>query len=560
LHDHLRSPADVVGAARSLAVVLALGMTAAPAGACTGGDGDGIPRSGQPGDASSDGEPQRGGTLRVGIERPDTYDPSLVSPASQSELLAADLLFDGLTAMVAGAVEASPSLASAWAPSPDLITWRFDLSPDRVFANGRAVTAADVKYSLERVAQRGNASLAAVRLEIVAGYAELSSGASSELTGVRVVGDHTVEIQTTMPFAELPELLSSPAYGVVPREAIEAPDASFATRPVGSGPFSWAGPGEGGEGEEAGAAEVVRLVRAADDSALLEGVDLFVYDDLAASYDAFVDGRVDFSLVPGGRVAHASERFGTDAFTPFQAELFYGFNLANPKFADVRFRQAIVQAVDRAGLVRAVYPGVAEPLVGVVPAGVPGHADDPCGVPCSFDPAGASALVGALYPAGAVPEVQIDYYEGATEEAAAGFIESSLEAVGIPAARRPKPFDAYQQFAVSGQQELFRLGWLGVYASPGAFVTPLFTSGGPDNVTGFADAGVDALLAAARSAVSAEDRLTRYAEAERAVMATVPILPLAQFRTRAVVAERVRDLAISVGGTFAAELVWLGDD
>jgi hypothetical protein len=40
-------------------------------------------------------------------------------------------------------------------------------------------------------------------------------------------------------------------------------------------------------------------------------------------------------------------------------------------------------------------------------------------------------------------------------------------------------------------------------------------------------------------------------------MSVAPILPIAQFRTKAVVAARVHDLSVSVGGTFAAPDVWI---
>ncbi|MEY2462799.1 MAG: hypothetical protein QOH64_937, partial [Acidimicrobiaceae bacterium] len=49
--------------------------------------------------ASAPGAPRAGGTLRVGIQRPRSLDPAAASPGSQSELLVADLLFDGLPSL-----------------------------------------------------------------------------------------------------------------------------------------------------------------------------------------------------------------------------------------------------------------------------------------------------------------------------------------------------------------------------------------------------------------------------------------------------------------------------
>ena len=40
-------------------------------------------------------------------------------------------------------------------------------------------------------------------------------------------------------------------------------------------------------------------------------------------------------------------------------------------------------------------------------------------------------------------------------------------------------------------------------------------------------------------------------------MQQAPIVPIAQFRTKAVVTKRVRDLQLTVDGTFSGDKVWL---
>jgi hypothetical protein len=48
-----------------------------------------------------------------------------------------------------------------------------------------------------------------------------------------------------------------------------------------------------------------------------------------------------------------------------------------------------------------------------------------------------------------------------------------------------------------------------------------------------------------------------YQQAEQRVLAQFPIVPIAQFLTKAVVADGVRDLTLGVDGTFAGDRVWL---
>jgi oligopeptide transport system substrate-binding protein len=498
--------------------------------------------------SSSNAKPVAGGTLRLGIERPKTFDPAAVSPGSQSELLVANLLFARLTRVLPGADGPSPSIASSWS-TDDSKSWKFVINTGLVFSNGRAITPADAKYSLERVAKLGETSLAALRIDMITGFSAYAGGTASELTGLRVLDDHTLGIDLDTPLAVLPDLLSAPEYGIVPKEAVEAATPPFASAPVGSGPFSFAGQ----------TGDVVKLVRAAHGSAYLDGIELHEYDtaDIGKSYDDFIADRLDWSLVPNDRAEDAAQRYGADSFRPFDIQLFYAFNLLDPTFADVRFRQAIVKAIDRAAIVKAVYPGIADPLLGVVPSGVAGHVDDACGDPCKFDVAASKALLAQAFPDGKVPAINLDFFTGTREAAVAGTIVSNLAAVGIQANPRPKSPEDYDPFVVTGQQQLFRFTAIGVYPSPDGYLAPLFLSGSRDNVTGFSNPQVDQELNVARATPDPAGRQNLYQQAEKHIMEQAPIVPIAQFRTKAVVSRRVQDLVLTVNGTFAGDKVWL---
>lgn len=535
-------------------------------GACSGGDDTASPSSTtvavaptptpstDPGSSSTPTsgrpveQPVPGGVLRVGVERPRTLDPAFASPGSQSELLIADLLFDALTTVPPGGAGAVPAVAESWAHTPDFKTWQFTVRAGATFTNARPIGAVDVKYSLERIARLGEGSPAAVRLEIINGWAAWAQGTAPELVGVRVVSERVVEFVLDTPLSSFPDLLSAPQFAIVPKESVESGSPAFGAAPLGSGPFSYGG----AEGD------TVHLVRSPGGTALLDGIDLFFFDDIGSAYTAFTGGGLDWSPVPPDSVDDATASYGTGGFVPFDAEALYGFNVANPKFADVRFRQAIVAAIDRDAIVRAVYFGVANSLHGLVPFGVTGASVDPCGSICGYSPNASRALLAQVFPPGTpVPEIKIDYYEGANEEAVATIIETDLEAVGIPATRRPLPFDQYQQFVSSGQQELFRFSWFGLYAAPEAFIGPLVATGSKDNVTGFSDASVDQLLSAARSDPDPASRAAKYTAVEQAVLQRVPLIPIAQFLTRVVIASRVRGLVQSVTGTFDGRAIWL---
>ena len=110
------------------------------------------------------------GELRIGIVEPMSADPATVNPTHAIDVLAADLLYDGLTSYDAVSGLAVPELAESW-DTADGITWTFHLA-ERTFSDGSPVTAAAVVASLERVRAMTSTSLAAGRLDVVAAVDE----------------------------------------------------------------------------------------------------------------------------------------------------------------------------------------------------------------------------------------------------------------------------------------------------------------------------------------------------------------------------------------------------
>ncbi len=185
----------------------------------------------------------------------------------------------------------------------------------------------------------------------------------------------------------------------------------------------------------------------------------------------------------------AEVRFGADGFVPYAGELLFAFNMKNPKFADSRVREALLRAVDRGSLVRAVYGSTVDPLDSLTVSGVPGFQKDACGSTCNFDRRRAQALLKEARPNQPPLEVALDYDEDPTQQAVARALQSNLEEIGVKVELRPKPLGEYQNFVLTGQQEIFRLGWIAAYPSADAFLFPLFTTESPSNLTGILGAG-----------------------------------------------------------------------
>ncbi|HEX2273881.1 MAG TPA: ABC transporter substrate-binding protein [Acidimicrobiales bacterium] len=502
-----------------------------------------------PDDRSATPEPPEG-ILRLAVETPGSLDPA--QARSPSEFLVVDHLFDGLTAYDSTTLAVKPAIAASWQSTPDFKHWDFTLRPDATFANGRQITSADVKYTLERIARQGSTSPAVAQLELVAGFKPFNVTAkAAELAGVSTPAPNVVRVALDEPLAVLPAVLGNPTFGIVPREAAEAvpPSPAFARQPVGSGPFMM----------KSRTDFELNLVPSPGTQTSLKGIDVFLAKDRASAYADFLRGGVDWAEAPNDQVERVPADKGKDAFHPYWGELFYGFNLKNPKFADQRFREAIVRAVDRDAIVRVVYGSSVITANGLVVQGIPGAQPDPCGDVCRYDPERAKALLKETFGGTPPPEIQLDFDDSPTQRAVAEAMQANLRSVGVIARLRPHAYGDYLNFVRGGQQELFRLGWIGTYPHPDSFLTPLFLSGLTDNVTGFSSPEVDALLRQGRADPDEAKRIAAFQQAEKLVVTKVPIVPIAQLQTRTVSSPRVKNLVVTVVGTFDAVPVELDD-
>ena len=490
-----------------------------------------------------------GGILQVGVVGLPSLDPA--DARDPKAVMVVDQLFDTLVRNT-GDLKPAAGLARSFEANAEQTVFTFQLAPGARFDDDTPVTAADVKFTLERIARKGSASPLAVHLESVTGYAAYhTAGTAPGLAGVETPDPATVVIRLDRPFSSFPAVLGHPGFGVVPKAAVDRLGDSFKQTPVGSGPFRKV---------DATADGRLSLRRAPghDPEARVDGIDFVDFQDVDAAFKAFEDGSVDIAPVPPARASDAARNFGRRGMSPYVGLVFYGLNVKSPDLADPRFRQAISLAIDRRQIVDEVYQGAAGLATGIVADGVPMRDPDRCGDRCRFDPERAKSLLVEAFPAGNIPEVAIDHDDDPTQAAVAALIKTELDTVGIPAVLRPHPFADYGKFLVSGQQELFRLGWIADYPSPDGFLTPLFSSTSPDNLTGLSSPEIDQKLNAARAEDDPRERVSLYLQAEDLVLDQYVVVPLAQLESRMVASSRVQGWDLDAIGTFDGAAVSVG--
>ena len=108
-------------------------------------------------------------------------------------------------------------------------------------AVGREVNAHDFVYSIKRHFDPGTRAQGAWiwqnRIEGLDRWKTQGSDYDSEISGLRALDDHTIQITLTRPFPQFVHTLTQGYAAIVPREAVEKYGQELSSHPVGSGPF-----------------------------------------------------------------------------------------------------------------------------------------------------------------------------------------------------------------------------------------------------------------------------------------------------------------------------------
>src|SRR5439155_1714460 len=186
-----------------------------------------------PPSAPPDGDepPRRGGVLHEASGE----DPRYLDPAKGYDTVSwglEQMLFSTLVDYDAGTTIV-PELAESWTLSPDGRHVGFTLRHDLVFSTGRPMTAADVKYSLERLLRPAIHSQGAEFFHGIEGAKEYVAGVAKEVRGIRAPAPDRIEFDLTAVDPLFLHKLTMPFAAVVDREAAERfGDEDFTRHPV----------------------------------------------------------------------------------------------------------------------------------------------------------------------------------------------------------------------------------------------------------------------------------------------------------------------------------------
>jgi peptide/nickel transport system substrate-binding protein len=281
---------------------------------------------------------------------------------------------------------APTGLADYWEIAPDGKTYTFYLNKDAKWHDGVDVTAEDVQFSFDALANPDTGSTyTGTFVEAVESW--------------RVIDDDTFEMVAREPlFTFLYDLTAF----IVPKHIWEEvpvtewrtdPGATGAdpSRVIGSGPFKF---------QEWRQGESVTLVRNDDYYGKVPYIDTYtmlIWPDQAAVVNALLIGEIDAAALEPADIAPVEGAPGIElTHFPTRGFTYYEFNLndeVTTRWLDERVRQAFLYALDRESIVEDIMLGYAEVAQGTQPVISYAYAPDEITTKYSYDPEKAKALL-----------------------------------------------------------------------------------------------------------------------------------------------------------------------
>lgn len=502
------------------------------AGCRSGGDGAGS-GSGGSSSASAAGSPAPG-VLRYPLTaEPTTLDPATVSDGPTIDML--QHLYEGLVGWNEKS-EVVPLVAAEMPKiSADGKTYTFTIRDGVKFGNGRQVTAEDVKYSLTRALLPNlNSPVATTYLNDIVGADAVSAGKATDLAGVKVVDQKTVQITLVGPRAYFLGKLTYPTGYVLAKEEVakgpkteqgaETIDAKNAAT-VGTGPFRLA--------------SYVRQNKAVLDAnpdywggkPKLTRIERPIVLDTKTARNLYDAGELDYITLEKGDYENdrSNDALKNEIKTYDRAATYYlGMNQTNyAPFRDKRVRQAFAHAIDKDAIIQSVLLGVNQKAEGVVPKGIPGFDESFKGM--SYDPEKAKSLLSAAgFPNGqGLPPLALTFREQQPDlRKTAEVVKEQLGAVGVQINLNEMEWGAFLKATDDKRVDFFHMRWAADYLDPQNFLSVLLHSGVPENRTGYSNKAYDVLLDEADASTDPAKRRELYRKAEAIVVDDAPWVPL----------------------------------
>ncbi len=460
-------------------------------------------------------------TLTLFDAGPTTLDPAISQEAGSHAYVVH--IFGGLVTLNQD-MEVVGDIAEGWDMSDDGTVYTFHLLRNASFHDGRAIVAADFKYSWERACRPETQSpTAPTYLNDIVGVTEMLAGETGGIEGVRVIDEYTLEVTIDAPKAYFLSKLTYPVAFVVDKADVESGEEWW-HEPNGSGPFKlkyWKPD------------ELVLLERNAlyhRDKAKLDHVAFLLWGGVPMQM--YEKGEIDVTYVSVFNLERV-----LDATNPLHQELnvfqelsltYIGLNASKPPFNDPRVRQAFSQAVNKERLVSQLFNHSVIATDTILPLGLSGYTQGIQGLDYNLEQARALLIEAGFGDGADLPPVAI------TVPGEGGQLASWLTSIlwqwnqDLEAQIEVRQLESEAYISRLGEErdEMFLFGWVADYPDPQNFLEVLFRSDTVNNYGEYSNPEVDLLLQQAAIEQDSDIRFELYQQAEQLIVSDAACIPL----------------------------------
>jgi peptide/nickel transport system substrate-binding protein len=443
------------------------------------------------------------GIVTIALDQtPDNLDPRIGQNAASQRL--DGLIFNSLVRKNEKS-ELVPDLALSW-ETPDPTTYVFHLRDDVHFHDGRPLTSKDIQFTF--------------RTQIDGSVKTLKSGHPYNLIkAIETPDPKTVTFRLKEPFAPFLWNLANGAVGIVPEGS--PPDLNH--HPIGSGPF-----------------EFVRHVQ--DQEVVLKRNDSYFGKRAGVAMLRFKvipeevvialelrKGSLDIAmnvLAPDMvEVLRKDERLRVTQ-TPGSNYQYFGFNLTDPVFRDLRVRQALAYGIDRESIIKYLWRNQARAASGILPPNNWTYNGDVMTYP--YDPDRARQLLREAGHEHLSFTYRVNNDNGTATQMAAVF-QQQLRGIGVTMDIKGTEFATFFADIIKGNFQAYSLRWIGANNDPDMLNLVFHSKSVPPNGANrghYANTRVDRLIEFARHEVDIEKRKEAYREVQRIVAEELPYISL----------------------------------
>ena len=457
-----------------------------------------------------------------------TLDPARNEDVSGSNVLRD--LYEGLVNETPNG-DPEPGAAESWTVSEDGKTYVFALRQSARWSNGDPVTAHDFVYGFRRAADPKTLSIYTFILSPIENADEIAAGRlPPDRIGVRAIDDHTLEIQLANATPYFLGLLAHSTTYPVHRASVEKYGSKF-TRPghlVGNGAFRL---------DEWVVQSHIKLVRNPnywdDAHTRLQEIYFYPTENVPAELQRYRANDLDSTYdISTAQLPWIKKQIPGELFVaPYLGSYYYGFNTTRPPFKDnPKLRRALSLAVDRQVIAEQILGAGQLPAYGWVPP--VHHYESQQMVEASWTQEQREAEAKRLYAeAGYSAEnplrTELMFNTNEDHRRLAVAIAAMWKRVlGFEATISNQEWKVYLDTrSQKVKTQVFRMGWIGDYNDAFTFSEMLRSTSG-QNDAGYDNPEYDRLLDAAQAERDLDRRAKLLEEAERVMLADMPIIPL----------------------------------